>query len=189
MSQHARVVFRRNFSCPGLAPLLDPSSLLPCQEGSWRQEGSQRGQTFPSSAFAQGAPQEHGSGRICTSSSALRIIPAWLRSCVRRSWLPSKLQVLSRCSAAAPAPSLLHPTPNTANSSFLTPLLQGDSSDCEGALAAPARSSHGPWSLCPEGARRGSGLPHQQLDWRQPFMGLEEVPWAAGAGQAGGQRS
>lgn len=65
--------------------------------------------TFPCSAFSQGAPREHGSRRICTSSSALRIIPAWLKSCVR-SWLPSKLQVLSRSGAAAPAPSLLHPT-------------------------------------------------------------------------------
>lgn len=48
VSQHAWVLFCRNFSWPGLAPLLDPSPLLPCQD-SWRQEGSQsqRGQTFP----------------------------------------------------------------------------------------------------------------------------------------------
>lgn len=78
------------------------------------QEGSQRGkrrdprgtQIVPSSAFAQGAPQEHTSRRICTSSSTLRIIPAWLRSCVR-SWLTSKLQAVSRV-AQQPQP---HPCP------------------------------------------------------------------------------
>lgn len=197
VSQHARVLFCRNFYWPGLAPVLDPSPLLPCPAlpggflGTGGIPGGQEGipegtNTFPSSALSQGAPREHGSHRICTSSSALRIIPARLRSCVR-SWLPSKLPSSRQEQPRSPIPA---PSHSKHSSSFLTSLLPGDSSYCVRGLwlLLPAAAT-APGASVQQVHAVGRGCPTSSWVGGSPSWGWRRLRGQWGGDGQGGQQS